>query len=1112
MKSKKENISLSQNSTIDMKALQFEPQIFEKEDNHSYGICFLGSNSNAIFNPHPNDRLAANHPHIKEEVEELIQKIFYSFLDEKQEDIKHLRIITTGAAEGFPALVALTFKNLREDHCQELKEQKKELLLLAFTVEAKEELPVNSLNDSLMVAQSVTTQNQCMFNLSYLFIGLPGGKDTSSQLSTAYRLITTSPKNQDNLQILLHPFWEKDFSPRSEETGNISFLTPQTTFTFSKVNLKERKPTIAEDATITSLRKTIFKILYEKKEEEAPQNPLLAIDFNYYTETSKEKKYETHSFITSSYQEVYNEFLKEHNHLVFPQESDNLYGTTVLPNGFLQPQESLEETQESTNYQYDKNKKAGSFANLAKFLNQKQYGQFLMWRYIQTDLEGEKKAFSIVLLFNVPIPLVKENTIKRHLEDFIITFSNEKNQETLKGKNKQLEKISKSLEKQAQKSAYSQVSTRNMAHNIISHVLVNLHKTDAIAHLYQIINQPQAYQGRALSQIELSDQHQLATLFKYISNRCLYLNEATYGTSSIQGVRKVYTELFRELDENRILLNRISGISNFSYSLEWYYNNTPLTDTSDLLLMFPGDTLGQQAFYNILENIIRNTAKHNTNYHQHVSFTIHFTDPQSTLPASAHPEKYYQVSISDSIKQKEINPLIKDISKKINGKVINEKQQLRSHSLGILEMKASAAFLRQIDITNIDDPHPLPLLTAANVNGTLGYQFYIQKPEKYLIIISDTETFPLPNAQQQGIELLSPAQFKKQNTVYNADFILLYGEKSKEEVEKLTGWTSQFYPSHSQKIKSKCHRIPECSLWPERLMWVDEPLKERLNACTTLHHFETLVWEQWENPITNPDESQNQIVIFDNTLEHILSNALLQSAEYYLEICKKYKNCKQVVFFDHHCTEELWAKLPEFFKRGNSTFEALSSIAARKLPNATSEPIKYREIANQPVTCQKIVEAYFTKVIVIDERIQKFAETPYPQPNPPVYYKDYFKYTNLFIPEASSIDLANANISQSVPAIEEYIAQHLHESEFLIIHYGLLERMYGKENTNQTINNKLEQWAKQIRVVVTTGRGKHSLENLPCSVTYLNLSALLYAFKDIANKYLINYILNQTRR
>ena len=115
--------------------------------------------------------------------------------------------------------------------------------------------------------------------------------------------------------------------------------------------------------------------------------------------------------------------------------------------------------------------------------------------------------------------------------------------------------------------------------------------------------------------------------------------------------------------------------------------------------------------------------------------------------------------------------------------------------------------------------------------------------------------------------------------------------------------------------------------------------------------------------------------------------------------------------------------------------------------------------------------------------------------------------------QKEEIDLDKECFSlEEVEKMESYISQHILEAEFLVIHYGFFERIYGKENHNQRLNEKLEDWAKKIRTIVVTGRGQHTLEGLPQAVLYLNLSSLLDAFKDNRNKYTINYILNQTRK
>ncbi len=96
----------------------------------------------------------------------------------------------------------------------------------------------------------------------------------------------------------------------------------------------------------------------------------------------------------------------------------------------------------------------------------------------------------------------------------------------------------------------------------------------------------------------------------YVKCRMDYLADISFGTPLMQTNKYAYEDLFKRLDEVRLLLEHISGLDSFKYKIEFTKNGEPLTTDKDLLVAIPNDILGTQAFYNILENIIRNTAKH----------------------------------------------------------------------------------------------------------------------------------------------------------------------------------------------------------------------------------------------------------------------------------------------------------------------------------------------------------------------------------------------------------------------------------------------------------------------------------------------------------------------
>ena len=349
----------------------------------------------------------------------------------------------------------------------------------------------------------------------------------------------------------------------------------------------------------------------------------------------------------------------------------------------------------------------------------------------------------------------------------------------------------------------------------------------------------------------------------------------------------------------------------------------------------------------------------------------------------------------------------------------------------------------------------------------------------------------------------------KAQRVFNHEFVFLC-ESAKENLkelsekeESLKGLSEHFYSNNPEKRKHKLSRIPILSLLPERLMLIKDGLIDKIVEKSDIETFEKNIWKQWEGEKLKK-KSEEEYHIY----QVIAINGKKENNEY-----NDYSSCRQVVLHNHLNSVNSWKEATTNINEDLIKVEPLSSAAQRKLPNWTSGvSLKdyVGQIAKQVPTIQKIIEAYFNKIIVIDERIQDFAETATYKGVPE---KDIFKHINVLIPDkiaSEAINLANRNISQEKKKVETYIQTHITSASFLVIHYGILERMYGSDYTQ--INKKLEDWAKQTRVVITTGRGKYSLRDLPQAVTYLNFSALRTAFIDNRNKYSMNYILNQARK
>ncbi|MCB0448387.1 MAG: hypothetical protein KDD03_12945, partial [Gelidibacter sp.] len=282
----------------------------------------------------------------------------------------------------------------------------------------------------------------------------------------------------------------------------------------------------------------------------------------------------------------------------------------------------------------------------------------------------------------------------------------------------------------------------------------------------------------------------IAIFNNYIKERQELLAEITSTVPQIQTNKSLKTVL-DNFTNNRILLDRISGLDNFKFTfkLDVQLDN----GNEDVQVAIANDVLGQQALYIILENIIRNTAKHGSKtakencLPQHVIFTVRVRE--STL----NPQ-YYQITVFDNVqaaiknntsitqqsnkklyqefvrdnkntlkccnhnseaecdcKIPDLDKLIIDQNELINRDILDNDNQLRTEALGLIEMKACAAYLRRLPLEQMED-EDFKLKFSKNERSDLKKK--IQKGNKQLRILRAVNPYNL-----KGLEA-----FKKANT------------------------------------------------------------------------------------------------------------------------------------------------------------------------------------------------------------------------------------------------------------------------------------------------------------------------------------------------------------
>lgn len=722
----------------------------------------------------------------------------------------------------------------------------------------------------------------------------------------------------------------------------------------------------------------------------------------------------------------------------------------------------------------------------------------------------------------------------------------------------------KQAKKDAVRASIAQVMARNMSHNLGSHVFSHLIKTEVYDELTdeKLKKELTEYSSREDDKVfdhqdsqkpesPLKNQ-QLGYFNQYLKSRMDYLSEVTFGVPTMLTSKMIYNDVFKELDRVRLLLNYISGISKFKYEFDFQHNGNSIMEGNepDFAAAFPSDVLGCQAFYNIIENIIRNTAKHakRTN-NEKVTFTINFKDINTAgLQDIEGVNDLYCVEIDNGINEDIIDELVRKQIGRINESVLDEYNQLRGRSLGLLEMEASAAFLRQIDIPDIesddyyvDDNEALYhkrngvkrlniLKPFKTTKGTLGYRFFVQKPKEFLFvgewsIINDGFKKKLRNF---GIEFISNKEFCTAMTAGKTfpHQFLLYNKNIREKAKSYLCNNDCKTLLPLRKLKVDSNEVCKCCSNNQ----VGNNNTTEIDGNKVLQKLKDYAWKLYFQSVIKDDLKYNE-------------NTGIQIRQAF-----EPSSINQVIFLHHGNNENyerywsgrtstiqaspsLYIKHPEFKAEGwledlssrtmemLPSFRELSKIGGRKEPMSNyclNLKGKAKAKAKAAIDTERaaalrmnIFEAYHNKVIVIDERVQRFAlsnvnETNAPKGKIPV--NKIFESTNVLIPE-TKLDPTSFD-GNAINELDSFVMENL-ENAFVLVHYGVLERMYEKTDD---ITDKLNDWSEKAkRVVVTSGRGSHSLP-LPDSVCFANLSSVLNVFVENRNKYSINYLIHQSRR
>lgn len=712
-----------------------------------------------------------------------------------------------------------------------------------------------------------------------------------------------------------------------------------------------------------------------------------------------------------------------------------------------------------------------------------------LWSYIEIPdiASGEKKILSYYVVFKNSIECKNtQSKINKIFQNFLIGYG--------------LETYSSELRKTALQSSLSAVMSRNQSHNIGSHVLNNLSNPEKIKEFlykenekpkkaktennsfkkggyvslysensklkekkrYHLTNPRSAApeQDRDLisdyiTKEDLYPENLIAHFNTYLKSRMDFIGDV--GTSvqaSLMNTSNLFDEVFAFFEKNLILLREISGKEDeFQYGFSLIYNG--LKNKTGPQVAMPNGLLGQQAFYIILENIIRNTAKHESVLDgDSVCFTIEVNSNTKGIY-----KDFCEISIYSNISQEslKLKDLVENRNTSINESVLDKNNTVRKGGWGTIEMKLAAAYLCGINLLDIDDEayhvfeknkirkKTFPILEAitkeVSYQEHFGYRFYMRKPKLALVVFEDKNV----NSKiiksindQAGVCAMHKDDKLLKSGVFNHDFLILVGKNL-----KASKWTKE------------ATNLPQRIIVLESLGIKENPnLEKYFWGCYSIQHLENR---------------------FDGEL--VIKPRFLKFRN------NKYSFDKHGGCFNAYKNKSLYKYIEPF--GSNSIFGQLFNDFDENNKNSF---------------LYQCIEAIATKIIIVDERIQAAMAYEYVPENingtsqNPIKFSEIYKNTGVIIPEIENISLIKSDLgtTERRDAIQQFIQNNIKKVQYMVLHYGIIEVL--DKLCHKTFLTAMDELVQKenpnCKIVIVSGRGQ--TKDIPAEYNFINYSTFSY--------------------
>lgn len=381
----------------------------------------------------------------------------------------------------------------------------------------------------------------------------------------------------------------------------------------------------------------------------------------------------------------------------------------------------------------------------------------------------------------------------------------------------------------------------------------------------------------------------------------------------------------------------------------------------------PGGIMGRQAFFSIVENVIRNAAKHgvrSANDDLIITFDIidplididklkDINDKNARYENSKDIADLYIVTLTTSGKITSasltiIQKAIRDMS------LVDDNWNLDESNKGIKEMLISAAWLRGLKMEELDKNERkalTPLLRANMVDGNLQYVFCVPRVKEVALIVAEKWQKDDRVWNSNGWFVFTVEEYlRERNKDFN--FVILDNKLSKKEIEKKIRKCSsnRFYvESDNTNLKKQeiLFDIRACKDYKE---------KKDFDAAE-LNLYKQLAGPDDDFKIALSDSSNSSITqIKTSYVDDIQSQPSKEDNLY------KYK----YIYRKHNDTKKEFDEFVDIYSRGND-WNNLEFVEGITGGNSTDRLIRHNEI--NELWAYKHLHAMKTKVAIFDERL-----------------------------------------------------------------------------------------------------------------------------------------------